>query len=109
MKPFIWMLAAAFIVACTTCWALSTLSLDSLEFTRPGGLLPAFTVRVLRPNGWILCCPGPWVGWAIVLTVRRDLNQRSVLLFAGTLTLAAAVVVCTVLVAALVPHIPLHV
>jgi hypothetical protein len=108
MKAFPWLLTVAFAVVCFTGWAMSGLAMHSLADTHRD-LLPAVTVLVLRPNGWILACPLPWLIYALVLTVRREITAASVLVFAGTLFLAAAILVCVVVVASVIPFITLKV
>ncbi len=84
---------------------MSGLTLHSLADTNRE--LPAVTALVIRPNGWILACPLPWLIYSVVLTIRRELTPAAVLLFAGTLFLAAAVLVCAVVIASVVPFITL--
>ena len=106
MKAFPWLLSAAFAVVCFACWVMSSLALRSLEDTHRV-FLPAVTVLVIRPNGWILACPLPWLIYSLVLTMRREVTASAVLLFAGTLFLAAAVMVCAVVIASVIPFITL--
>lgn len=70
--------------------------------------LPAITVLVIRPNGWILVCPLPWVAYSLVLTMRREVTPAAIFLFAGTLFLAAAILVCAVVIASVIPFLTLH-
>src|SRR5262245_55425108 len=107
MKVFPWLLTLAFAVVCFACWALSGLALRSLSDTHRE-LLPAVTSLVIRPNGWILACPIPWLVYSLVLTLRREPTPSAVFLFAGTLFLAAAVLVCAVVIASVIPFITLH-
>ena len=108
MKAFPWLLTAAFAVVCITSWAMSGLAMHSLAGDHRE-LLPAVTVFALRPNGWILACPLPWLIYALVLTMRREITAAAVLVFAGTLFLATAILVCVVVVASVIPIISLKV
>ena len=107
MKVFPYLLTLAFAIVCLTCWVLSELVLRSLADTHRDYLLSAFTAFVIRPNWWILACPVPWLIYSVVLTMRRELNPAAVFVFAGTLFLAAAVLVCAVVFASVLPFIPL--
>lgn len=106
MKAFPWLLTVAFTIVCFTCWAMSGLAMHSVADMHHE-MLPAVTIFVLRPNGWILACPLPWLIYALVLTMRREITAATVLVFAGTLFLAAAILICVVLVASVIPFITL--
>ena len=71
-------------------------------------MLPAITLFFLRPSGWILLCPLPWLIYAVVLSFRRELTTSATFLFAGTVILALAILVCVVAVACLLPYIAMH-
>jgi len=105
MKAFIWLLTFAFVAVCITCWAMSRLVLHSLADTNMA--LPAVTALVIHPNGWILACPLPWLIYSLVLTLRREVTASAALVFAGTLLLGAAILVCMVVVASVIPFITL--
>ena len=97
----------AFAVVCVTAWAMSELVVRSLQDTV--GNVPAFTRLVILPrHDWLLFAPVPWVFYSVALTFRRELTLGAVFVFAGTLFLFAAVVVCAVAVALSLPFIPLH-
>ena len=107
MKLFPWFLSMAFAVVCATAWAMSELVVRSLHDT--AGNVPAFTRLVILPrHGWLLFAPVPWIVYAAALTFRRELTPGAVLVFAGTLFLFSAFVVCAVAVALSLPFIPLH-
>ena len=107
MKVFPWLLTLAFAVVCLACWAMSGLALRSLKDTHRE-LLPAVTDLVIRPNGWILACPLPWLIYSLVLATRREVTPSAVFIFAGSLFLAAAVLVCLVVIASVIPFLSLH-
>ena len=109
MKAFTWLLTVAFGVVCFTCWAMSGLVMHSLADLHPDLPLPAVTALFIRPNGWILVCPLPWLIYSLVLTVRREVTPAAALVFAGTLFLAAALLVCLVVIASVIPFIALKV
>ena len=71
--------------------------------------LPAITALVLRPNGWILFCPLPWLIYGGVLSFRRELSPGAVFIFAGTIILGATLLVCAVVMACFLPYIPLSI
>jgi hypothetical protein len=102
MKVFPWLLTLAFAAVCFACWAMSGLVLRSLEATHHE-MLPAVTILVIHPNGWILACPLPWLIYSLVLTIRRETTPAAVFIFAGTLFLAAAVLLCAIVIACFVP------
>ena len=94
---------------CLCCWAMSSLVMHSLADTHRDLLLPAITVFVLRPNGWILFCPLPWLIYAVVLSFRRELSPGALFLFAGTVILGATLLICAVVMACFLPYIPLSI
>ncbi len=85
---------------------MSGLALRSLGDTHWESL-PAVTVLVIRPNGWILACPFPWVVYSLVLTMRREVTPAAAFLFAGTMFLALTILVCAVFIACVIPFITL--
>jgi hypothetical protein len=88
---------------------MSSLVTRSLADMQRDDLLPVITVFVLRPNGWILFCPLPWLIYAGVLSFRRELSAGAVFLFAGTVILAATLLGCAVFMACVLPYIPLKI
>jgi hypothetical protein len=104
MKIYPWLLTLAFAAVCWTCWALTGLTLDSLAQSHHA-MLPAITIFLLHPNGWILACPLPWFVYSLVLTVRREITPSALFIFSGSLVLGAAVVFCALLIASVVPFI----
>jgi len=87
---------------------MSELVMDSMRDMKRLDYLPWFTGTFIRSHSWILACPSPWVVYSAVLSFRRDVTPSALFLFAGTLFLAAALVVCVVVIAAILPYIPLH-
>jgi len=108
MKTFLWFSTLAFAVVCFNSWALSSLAMRSLS-DMGRDLLPAFTVALLRPNGWMLVCPLPWIIYAAILSFRRELSSGAVFLFAGTLIFAASVFIRAVVIADVLPWLPMKI
>jgi hypothetical protein len=102
MKIFTWLLTIAFVVVCVSCWAASSWVHHLLEGFRREAL-PAFTVFVLYPSGWILFCPLPWLIYATALSRRQVLASNSVFIFTGTVVLAATLLLCAVAIASILP------
>jgi hypothetical protein len=69
--------------------------------------LPYLTQLVLKPHIWLLFCPLPLVVAAEVLSWRRELSTESVFIFAGTIAVATALILCSVAIAAVLPVIPI--
>lgn len=107
MKAFLWLLTAAMGIVCLSCWAMGELAMRSLSDL--GYPLPNFTRMVLRPHGWLFFAPLPWFVYSAVLSFRRDVSPRAAFIFAGTIVFATTVLVCAVVIAALLPYIPLKV
>jgi hypothetical protein len=108
MKIFPWLLTLAFIVVCLSCWAMSELVMHSIRDMKRLDYIPWFTGTFIRSHSWILACPVPWLVYSTVLSFRREVTPSALFVFAGTLFLAAAVVTCVVVIAAVLPYIPLH-
>lgn len=106
MKVFLWLLTFALILVSLTGWVLSGLVEGSMQDMQL--IVPYFTRLVILPHGWLLAAPLPWVLYAGVLTFRRELTPSAVLLFAGTLCLFAALLVCALTLALSLPYIPRH-
>jgi len=107
MRAFIWLLTSAMGILCLSCWAMAELAMRSLRDM--GSPLPNFTSLVLRPHGWLLFLPIPWIICSAVLSFRRELSVQAVFIFAGTIGFAMTSVVCAVVVAGLLPFIPLKI
>ncbi len=91
---------------CCTGWALSELVEHSMRDTMSGLPIPYLTRLVVLPHGWLLVAPLPWLIWASILTLRREVNTARVLLFAGALMLFATLLACVLAVALVLPYIP---
>jgi hypothetical protein len=74
---------------------------------RPDSALPAFTRLVLVPHGWLLFCPLLWVIAAAIMSFRRNLSPSAAFIFAGVTAIAMVVVLCAVIIAAVLPLIPM--
>jgi hypothetical protein len=105
LKLFIWLLTAAFLVVCASCWVVSELVVKSMMLTMQGVPMPWFTLRVITSHGWILFCPIPWVVCSITMSLRRELSASAALVFGGTLLLAGSVLVSAVVIALILPYI----
>jgi hypothetical protein len=106
MKIFLWLVIVALAAICFTCWAMSGLIMKSLADTgRELHELPAITVFLFHPNGWILFLPVPWIIYSAVLTFRRELSPSAVFIFSGTAILGAALLLCAFFIAAVVPFL----
>jgi hypothetical protein len=69
---------------------------------------PRITEQLLRPNGWILMFPLPWLIYAAALSRRRELSPGTVFIFLGTVVLGLAIMVCVVAFASLLPYVELY-
>ena len=108
MKVFLWLSTLALLLVCVTCWVMSELVEHSMRDTMAALPIPYFTRLVIFPHGWLLVVPVPWVVYAGVLTLRRELTPAAAFLFTGTLILCAAVLVCALVIALTLPYIPRH-
>ena len=108
MKAFLWLLTFAFALVCLTGWAMSELVEHSMRDTMAAVPAPYFTRLVILPHAWLFAAPLPWVVYAGILTRRRDLTAGATFLFAGTLILFGAVLVCALAIALTLPYIPRH-
>ena len=110
MKIFTWLLTLALAAVCFTCWAMSGLIMKSLADTgRELRDLPGVTVFLFHPNLWILFCPAPWIIYSSVLSLRRELTPSATFIFAGSVVLAVASLICTFFIAAVMPFLRLKV
>jgi hypothetical protein len=109
MKIFLWLSTLALAVVSFSCWAMSGLIMKSLADTGRGPYLPAFTVFLFRPNGWILLCSFPWIVYSAVLSFRREVTPRAVFIFAGTILLGTALLVCAFFIASVLPFLRMKV
>jgi hypothetical protein len=106
MKVFLWLLTLALILVCLTGWALSELVEHSMRDMHVAA--PYFARLVILPHGWLFVAPMPWVVYAGFLTFRRELTPPALFLFAGTLVFFAALLICALALALVLPYIPLH-
>jgi hypothetical protein len=110
MKVFLWLLTLAFILVCLTGWMMSEVIEHSMRDMplAAGFKVPAFTRLIILPHGWLLFVPLPWVIYAGVLSFRHEVTPEAALLFAGTLVLVAVLLVCVLVIALTLPHLPIH-
>jgi len=104
MKPFVWLLTLSLAILSAGCWAVSHLVVHALRVSQAGLAVPNFTRWVLLPHGWMLLCPVPWIIYASVLTLKREITPSAACLFAGTLALAAVSIAVAVAVACVLPQ-----
>jgi len=109
MRAFIWFLTAAMAVLCLSCWVIAECGMKWYGYPDNGAPLPGFTSLVLRPHGWLLFLPFPWVIYSAVLSFRRRVSARAAFIFTGTIAFAMTSVVCAVVVAMCLPLLPLKV
>lgn len=103
MKIFLWLMTLAFGVVCLGFWGLSSMIL----LTFGDQPLPGFTTIVLRPNGWLLICPIPWIIYSIVLCYKKQVMMEHLLVLIGTLILATAILISLVGIACVLPLLPI--
>ena len=70
--------------------------------------MAGFTSSVLLPNGWLLFCPVPWIFYSMWLSIQKLVTMEHLLVFTGTLVLAASIVVSLVAVACILPWLPIR-
>jgi len=103
MKILIWLVALVFAALCVVCWVAASKITPLLD----GYLnLPAFTVLVLYPHGWILFCPLPGLIYAARLSGRQELSRRPTFIFAGAIVLAGVLLVGAFGTACVLPLLP---
>ena len=107
MRAFIWLLTISMAILCLGCWAMAEVA--ESWFRGVSIQLPGLTRLVLEPDGWLLFVPIPWVIYSVVLSVRKELTVRAVFIFAGTVVLVMTLVFFAVVVAGLLPLIPLKI
>ena len=101
MKPFLWLLTLALAIECSAGGLLARFIMRSLADTHTEP--PMFTAWFFgHPAFWLLV-PIPWLISAVLLSRRPATGTDSVLLFAGTLAVAAAFVAGVMLIAAVLP------
>ena len=108
MKVFLWLLVLACAVWCVCCWTVSRVVVIVLTGMYPHLAWPKATELLLRPNGWVLLFPLPWLIYAMVLSRRRELTPGAGFLFAGTVVLALSILTCAIAVACLLPYVELY-
>jgi hypothetical protein len=106
MKIFLWLVTVALILTCLTGWVMSEFVARSMKETMKAVPCLYFTGLVIFPHGWLLMVPVPWVVYAGVLTVRRELTPAAVFLFTGVLIFCATLLVCALVIALTLPYIP---
>jgi hypothetical protein len=107
MRIFLWLVTIAFAILCFACWGMAHLVVRFLRDFRADSALPYFTQLVLVPHGWLLFCPLPWALAAAVMSFRRELSPSTAFIFAGVISIAMVVVLCAVVIAAVLPLIPM--
>jgi hypothetical protein len=101
MKPFLWLLTLALVIECSAVGLLARFIMRSLADTHTEP--PMFTNWFFgHPALWLLV-PVPWLISAVRLSRRPATGADAVLLFAGTLVVAAASVAAVMLIAVILP------
>ena len=109
MRTFIWLLTLAMGIFCFTCWFVADLAMSWFQDSLGNGnALPGVTKLILREDVWFLIVPVPWVIYSIILSSRKELSAQATFVFAGTIAVAATVVLCCLVVAAGLPILPLR-
>jgi hypothetical protein len=90
------------------CWVVSHVVIIALAGIYPHLPWPGATELLLRPNGWILFFPLPWLVYALVLSRQRELTQNRVFVFAGMVVLALSILTCVIAVACVLPYVELY-
>lgn len=62
---------------------------------------------MLRPNGWLLLCPFPWFVYSTLLNFLKIVTTEHLLVFSGSLILAASILISSVIVACILPWLPI--
>lgn len=101
MKTVICLLTAAFWIICFTCWEVANALNEYVVSHLMGSAVPFVATPIVPFHAWLLLCPLPWTISAAVLAGRKDIGMDTVLKFAATMGLAAAVIICLVTVACL--------
>jgi hypothetical protein len=100
MKMFMWFFMVMLLAASSGCWEISSI-FKTCVFSGYGSDpdLPIITTWLLYPNTWLMFFPIPWLVWLIVLSVRRTLSSRQILIFSGATTIAFISIIVIVAIA----------
>jgi hypothetical protein len=101
MKAFLWLLASALAIECLAGGLLARFVMRSIADTHR--VSPMFTDWFFGHPAWWLLVPVPWFVSAVILSRRPAIATDSVLLFAGTLIVAAAFLAGVLVIAAILP------
>ncbi|MCD6052685.1 MAG: hypothetical protein K0Q55_4107 [Verrucomicrobia bacterium] len=105
MRALLWLLCLAFAIECVTTAMLASFVMTSLD--GQGSAAPGFTGLFFRsPKVWLVV-PLPWIIATIWLTRRPVPPSLPVFLCIGTLAVAAAVVLGIMVIASVLPMLPL--
>jgi hypothetical protein len=97
VKAFLWLQTIAFAVVCWIAWVVADAVAECARFNlMPIANVPAVARLIVPYHTWLLFCPLPWVAYAALLSRRRDLTVGATLIFGGTLSVAAVIIVCVV-------------
>jgi hypothetical protein len=107
MKAFLWMVTLALGLMCFLLWGLVSVEMKSLADFHGDSALPLMTGVLLSRPAWLLFCPVPWIVWSLVLSFRREVTTATGFVFLGTAILAASLILFPVLIAAVLPWLPM--
>jgi hypothetical protein len=100
MKMLLWLFVATFWAVSGTCWILSSMVINTM--VKGFGLpVPAIADLILFPHRGLLFFPVPWLISAVILSRRREVSGRTVLVFAASVAIAIILSLGAVLVALL--------
>jgi hypothetical protein len=105
VKASVWLMTLSLAIVSITWGAIAHVVVVSLQTTHRGLPVPNLTAWMLVPHHWwILWCPAPWAFCASVLSARRELSASAALVFAGSVAVAAALLVGCVATACVLPY-----
>jgi hypothetical protein len=107
MKASLWLFTLALAIMSSACWCVAQVLIISWQHKSPDAPLPYFTQLVFYPHGWLLFCPLPWIVYAALLSLKKQLAPGDVCLFASTICVAVSAIVSATAIAGLLPHLDL--
>ena len=97
MKAFLWLQTTAFSILCWIGWVVAgTIGEYVRRHLMPLAHVPAVALPIVPYHAWLLFCPLPWIVYAALLSRRRDLTVGAALTFSGSLSIAAVMIVCVI-------------
>lgn len=108
MKTFPWLLFLSFEVISLSCWPAAGLT-ESVYRHEFKGTFPFWTQSVLAARDWFWAIPLPWLIYAIVLSLRKEVSASSLFKFAGTICLGSCLFLAWVIGGLLLPYYATHI